>query len=60
MSEKELLLYILDWLKLHHGDVLGFLLDDVPSAAVILSGRSEAAQKLEQMEKQNADDAQRQ
>ena len=22
MSEKELLLYILDWLKLHHGDVL--------------------------------------
>ena len=52
MSEKEaidLVLYILDWLKYRHEDIFERLLDDIPSAAVILSGRSAAEKKLEEL-----------
>jgi hypothetical protein len=45
----ELLLYVLDWIKLRHGDVFGALLDDVPSAAVILADRSAAEAKAAQL-----------
>jgi hypothetical protein len=60
MTEKEaidLVLYILDWVKYRHEDIFERLLDDIPSAAVILSGRSAAQKKLEEMEKANANDA---
>lgn len=52
MSEKEaidIVLYILDWLKYRHEDIFERLLDDIPSAAVILSGRSAAEKKLEEL-----------
>ena len=52
MSEKEaidLVLYILDWLKYRHEDIFERMLDDIPSAAVILSGRSAAEKKLEEL-----------
>jgi hypothetical protein len=57
MSEKEaidLVLYILDWLKYRHEDIFERMLDDIPSAAVILSGRSAAEKKLEELQRNEA------
>ena len=57
MTEKEaidLVLYILDWVKYRHEDIFERLLDDIPSAAVILSGRSAAEKKLEELQKNEA------
>lgn len=57
MSEKEaidLVLYILDWVKYRHEDIFERMLDDIPSAAVILSGRSAAEKKLEELQKNEA------
>ena len=52
MNEKEaidLVLYILDWVKYRHEDIFERLLDDIPSAAVILTGRRAAEKKLEEL-----------
>jgi hypothetical protein len=57
MTEKEIILYILDWIRYRHKDILEQLLDDVPAAAILLAGRSQAASKLERMEKSDADDS---
>ena len=57
MNEKEaidLVLYILDWVKYRHEDIFERLLDDIPSAAVILSGRSAAEKKLEELQRNEA------
>jgi hypothetical protein len=57
VTEKEaidLVLYILDWVKYRHEDIFERLLDDIPSAAVILSGRSAAEKKLEELQKNEA------
>jgi hypothetical protein len=57
VTEKEaidLLLYVFDWIKYRHEDIFERMLDDIPSAAVILSGRSAAEKKLEELQKNEA------
>jgi hypothetical protein len=58
MTEKQaidLLLYILDWLKYRHEDIFERLLGDIPSAAIILSERSAAQAKLEELQEKEED-----
>jgi hypothetical protein len=52
VTEKEtidLLLYVFDWIKYRHEDIFERMLDDIPSAAVILADRSAAEKKLEEL-----------
>lgn len=43
MSEREILLMVLDWLRKNHADIAAKLLDEVPSAAITLAGESRSA-----------------
>jgi hypothetical protein len=49
-SEQEVVLWILDWLRKHHKDILDRLLTEVPSAAIILAGESAAEEKLRKLQ----------
>jgi hypothetical protein len=48
-SEHEVVLWILDWLRKHHKDILDRLLTEVPSAAIILAGEGPAQAKLDEL-----------
>lgn len=56
MSEKEIILYILDWLRYNHEKVFAAILDEVPDAAIILSGRSAAETKLRELQRQDSEE----
>lgn len=48
MSEREVLLMVLDWLRKNHADIAAKLFDDVPAAAITLAGESKSAQPSEE------------
>lgn len=43
MSEREILLAVIEWLRVNHADVAAKLLDDVPAAAITLASESKSA-----------------
>ena len=49
MTDKEIILYILDWLRCSHEKVFAAILDEIPDASIILAGRGEAHKKLREL-----------
>jgi hypothetical protein len=48
MSEREVLMMVIEWLREHHEDIATKLFDDVPAAAITLAGESRSAQPPEE------------
>lgn len=45
MSEREILLLVIEWLRANHEDIAAKLFDEVPTAAITLAGDSKSSKR---------------